>query len=318
MRKSKEEVYKREAEKSKNRFSTSFYYVDTDKAERLGLTEYKAVAGKDIFMRIISPDLDEFWALEIHKHSNIGPNRATFLCLEKMFEKECPICEMIKELREKDPKDEKIGALRCTRRYLVFLYDVENAETERKGLRFCDMPVTVKDNIMSLCVDKRTGKFTEIEHPEDGKDIEFRRVGTTLENTKYSGFKLVDNDPVPKEWTEDVPKFDDILRIPKPEDVQKELLGMASGTSEEPGPEEVEEREERRESARGRRSREEETEEVEVQETEEEKETPRKSRRSRGSDESNESSTDEKESRRDRARKKAEALKAKISARNEK
>ncbi|MHA1591483.1 MAG: hypothetical protein ACTSUP_03330 [Candidatus Heimdallarchaeaceae archaeon] len=337
MKKSKEDLYKQESEKSKNKYRTSFYYVDIDKAERLGVTEYKATVG-DKFVRIISPDIDKFWALEIFKHSNIGTNRATFLCLDKMFGKPCPICERIKEIREKDPKDPKIAALRYSRRYLVFLYDVENRDAEGKGLRWYDMPVNVKDNIMSLCVDKRTGKFTEIEHPDDGKDIEFRRVGTTQETTKYSGFKLVDNDPIPSDWLEDVPQFVDVLRIPTYEGMAEELTGMVSESKDEKGSEKKaeeehkddqrEEKEERQSGRRRQRREEREETEAEVEteaETEvvEEDSSQRRGRgrnrnRDRDEDDSSEvvdNKEDEKESRRERARRKADELKERLASR---
>jgi len=325
MNKSKADLYKEEAAKSKNRFSTSFYYVDKDKAEKLGLTEYRDPAG-DKYIRIISPDLEKFWALEVFKHDNIGANRATFLCLDKMFGKSCPICEAIKELQSRDPKDPDIKPLRASRRYLAFVYNVESRESEEKGLHFFDMPVSVKDSIMALCIDKRSGDFTEIEHPKDGKDIEYTRTGTTKENTRRKGYKLIDAEPVPDSWLEDVPSFEDILRIPTYEAVKKELLGTTSSSGEE---REVSDEDTRGQGRSRGRTREEET-EVPVDDTPEDTsrgrgrgETTEDTSRGRGRGETTEDTSrgrgrgeaaDDKEAVKARAKARAAKLREKLNA----
>ena len=242
MNEDKQKKYEEEKKKSQQgNFKTSFYYVDTTVAESLGVTEYKSKKG-DNFIRIVTPNIKEFWALEIWKHGNIGANRATFLCMDKMFGEDCPICNKIKELKAADSSDPNIKPLYPSRRCLAFLYDVTSDTSEKEGLRWYDMPTVIKDNLMSLCEDKRKGTWIEIEHPSEGRDIEFERSGTGL-NTKYSGFKLVPNDPNPKSWSENIPDFEDILLIPDPAVIAEELLGM-------PASEEATEKSSRR-SSRG-------------------------------------------------------------------
>jgi len=288
MNEEKQKIYKQEKEKSKGQFKTSFYYVDTVKAESLGIGEYKSKKD-DNFIRIISPDLSKFWGLEIHVHRNIGANRATFLCMNKMFDAPCPICDKIKEYREVDSADPRIKALQSTRRYLIFLYDVTSSTTEKEGLKYYDMPSTIKDSIMSLCEDKRTGNWIEIEDPKDGKDIEFLRTGSG-KGTRYVGFKLVSNEPIPKSWSKDVPNFIDILLIPDENIMKEEVSGVSSteisDTEEEP---------------RSRRNRES-VQEKEVQEEEVQEEEPR-SRRGREEvreEKSDDTEVEESETRRSR------------------
>src|SRR6185295_2419331 len=49
----------------------------------------------DNFIRFLPPTWDdaEHWGYEVHVHYSVGPERASVLCLSKMFGKKCPICE---------------------------------------------------------------------------------------------------------------------------------------------------------------------------------------------------------------------------------
>jgi len=251
MGRSKEEILEGEVEKSKRRFRTTFDYVSRDLLERAGIGQYKTKQG-DNFIRIISPNLREFWALEVFFHRNIGSNRATFVCPKYMQDKPCPVCEEVAKLVGKDPKDPKITALRPSRRYLAFVVDVESEETQRKGLQWFDMPLPVWGGVVSLVKDKRTGKMVDVEDPKDGRDVEFVRTGTTKENTRYGGFKLVDNNPIPEEWYEDVPDYEDILLYSSYDLMMEELCGTVTEDKSEKSEEKSEEKSGDDEAKRGK------------------------------------------------------------------
>lgn len=226
------EAIENEIKKSKEG-RTSFYYVDRKKLDRLGIAAYKISTG-DNFVRIISPkNTKAFYGREVHIHRDVGANRATFLCLAKMFNKSCPICELIERLKEQDSDDERIKALASGQRWLFFVYDVESGDTEAKGLHWLDSPNIIKDNVVGLSKDKRTKATVDVSDPENGRDIEFVRKGSG-KTCKYDSFKLTDNNPIPDEWWKDVPDFDDILLIPTYEQVKKELTGIAVSDPDTP------------------------------------------------------------------------------------
>jgi hypothetical protein len=224
----REQAINQEYEKSLSG-RTSFYYVDTGKLERLGIAQHK-IQATDNFIRIIPPlDENSFWAKEVFVHRNIGANNATFICLKKMFNKPCPICEYVEELRKKNPEDDIIGELIAYRRYLLFVYDVKSESTETEGLKWLDVPKIIVENIVGLSKDKRTKEVLDVSDPSNGRDVEFVRKGTGL-NSKYESFKLVDKNPIPDEWWKDVPTFDSVLLIPTYEQMLKELTGGVTKT----------------------------------------------------------------------------------------
>jgi hypothetical protein len=219
-----------EQEKTKQGGQGRYNYVDVKVLERLGISRYKMVTG-DNFLRIISPpDLTKFYGREIFIHTKIGADGVTILCMNKMFGEPCAVCEYREKLAAAGMDADTLKALSWSRRYLFFVIDTKNESTEDEGLRWFDAPAQVKDNIVTLSKNKRTGENVDVSDPEHGRDIEFVRTGAKLQ-TRYSAFALIDNNPIPKEWYQDVPEFDDVLFRPTYSKV-KELIQGAESTEE--------------------------------------------------------------------------------------
>jgi len=203
---------------------TSFYYVNTQVAERNGISRHKTVVG-DNFIRIMPPmDPKGPWAMKVSIHQHIGPDDATFLCLKEMFGKPCAVCELIEAMKSSNADEKSIKVLFPRKRYLMFIYDVQSEATVAKGLLWYDAPGQLVDNIAGLSRDKRTRKIIDVCDPVEGRDIEFVRKGSGL-NTEYGSFNLAQTDPVPPEWYKNVPNFVDVLLIPTYEQVLAELNG---------------------------------------------------------------------------------------------
>jgi len=213
-----------EISKSNRMGSSKYSYVNQTKLERMGITQWKPSAG-DNFIRIIPPkDPLKFYGREVFIHTNIGADGATFVCPLKMNNEPCPICEYRQKIRSKDPDSELVVELTPRSRYLFFIYDVKSEKAIEEGLRWFDSPIIIKDNIVSLSKDRRTGEIVDVSDLEDGRDVEFVKVGNGLK-TRYEGFKLVKADPVPESWVENVPDFDDVVIVCDYETLKSELMG---------------------------------------------------------------------------------------------
>lgn len=257
MAKKRLNAIKQEREETKQRGVSRFVYVNTAVAERLGLQQYK-VADGDNFVSILPPKKeDEFYGKKVFIHSNIGADNRVFLCPNKMKKKPCPICEEIARIRVKNPDDECLAVLRPRLRYLFFVVDVTSKETIKKGVMFWDAPTTVKDEIVSLSQDRRSGKLVDVSDPDDGRDILFTKSGKGLK-TRYSAFELEEREPIPDEWIKQVCDFEKILNWIDYETMSEEFLPQTESPEEEMEKEErfededVEEEKPRRTSKRER------------------------------------------------------------------
>lgn len=224
-----------EQREANNRGGSRYFYVDTGKLDRLGISQYKTENGPN-FIRIISPKFDTYEKLpyfgkKVYSHTKIGADESTFLCLRKMFGEPCPVCELMEQIKEKNSDDERLKDLAPRLRYLFLVVDVTDKTTEGKGLRWYDAPVVVNDNIAELSQDRRAGGVIDPSDPDKGKDIEFVRSGTNL-GTKYKGFRFHDNEPIPDEWMDDAPEdFEEVLKKPTYDEVAKEVSGGSSKRS---------------------------------------------------------------------------------------
>ena len=209
-----------EYRKTKEGNSGKYDYVDVRALERAGISQYKM---KDTnFIRIISPKFSKYpadqlpyYGKEVFYHSNTGPDGRTYVCLRRMLNERCPICEYADQIRAVNENDVRLKELWPSRRYLYFIYDVQNEETERLGLHWFDSPVTVKNNITTLSRDRSTGQLLDVSDRENGRDIIFERLGKGMTGTSYEGFELKNNAPPPKEWYDGAPDdFDTFILYP--------------------------------------------------------------------------------------------------------
>jgi hypothetical protein len=223
MEASRKSAIQSEINKGESSGGDRYNYVDVTKLTRLGISSYATKKGPN-FLRIVTPNFTGFFGLEIWRHSDIGVNNRTYLCLEKMFGEKCPVCELVRELKTKNPNDPKVGELYAGRRYLFYVVDTKNEETQKEGIKWFDCALTIKQNICALSKDKRTGEVLDVSDPVEGRDIEFIRVDG--KRTTYEGFNLVATQPIPEGWYKGLPDYKDVLLIPTYADVQRELLGM--------------------------------------------------------------------------------------------
>jgi hypothetical protein len=240
-----------------------YRYVDLAKLERFGISEFKPEAEYN-YMAII-PMNDEahvddddlpMFCREIYVHTYIGVNTLTFLCTKQMsdhFSEEkwnepCAVCEYIQRLRQTHPDSPLIKEMKADLRYLFFLVDVsrfergattKQMEDARLKVQWWNATSAVRGGVVQASSDPRSGEPEyDVADPDDGKTIIFFR--TSEKKYKCLNFRIEERNGIPYEWLDQVPfEFDDILKIPRYEDVKAEVEGIPAdakaGTTQETG-----------------------------------------------------------------------------------
>ena len=127
---------------------------------------------------------------DIFVHYGVGPDRQSYLDLKRMRDEPDPIDDERNELRRAGHTDEAalqlIRDLNSRRRVACYIVDRDN---EGEGVQMWAMAQTLDQDISASSVDSETGEVLDIDDPEDGYDVSFRKEGEGL-NTKYKGITI--------------------------------------------------------------------------------------------------------------------------------
>jgi len=127
------------------------------------------------------------WEIGVNLHYDIGPEAATYLCLQ-MRNEECPICNA--SLRSTDADERK--KLKPQYRALAWIID---RDAQRDGPQVWSLPRTLFKEVNDRAIDKRSNALLPFDHPDKGYDLNMNRAGTKL-RTKYTAVEF-DRDPSP-------------------------------------------------------------------------------------------------------------------------
>lgn len=191
-------------------------------------------------VRILPPgweDTDRWgdgWDIEIYLHYGVGPDNSRYLCLDKMKNEACPVCEARLKAADKEESDQ----LRPRGVNLCWVIDRDN---EKAGPQAWFIPKTLYREINTRSVDKKNDTPILIDDPEEGYDVVFHRAGTTMTNTKYTGVEvsrdatpLHDDQKLEQRWLsyiQDNP-LPEVLNYYDAAHIEKVLFGKAA-TKEE-------------------------------------------------------------------------------------
>ena len=142
----------------------------------------------DNTIRFLEPTWDEhrYYGYEIFVHNRVGADNSTYLCLNKMKRKACPICEAMLEAKRAGENDDA-KKLAPQKRFVSWILDRNERD---QNPQIYSMPWTNDRDIAALCKDKRTGKIVLIDHPYEGYDVSFSRKAGPGGIKLDSGFQI--------------------------------------------------------------------------------------------------------------------------------
>lgn len=180
-----------------------------EKFDRSGITRphyirpdiqlYKPKEG-DNFIRILPPvgEMDDF-GLDIWVHSFLGPERGSYLCLERTNlitrkKQKCVLCEFYRKLQGKLEKSSSSNDLMKLvfpkRRTLFWVLDVSDKPQSIDPLVF-DAPYRqVAEEIIMRCIDRKTGEIIDISDVKEGREIYFKMTKANRKFPEYRGIEL--------------------------------------------------------------------------------------------------------------------------------
>ena len=262
------------AERSLGKFDTIF---------KQGVDTYQMKTGTHV-ARILPPTWDDHshFGLTVWVHAYIGPDGSSYICPYKTFNKPCAACEAAADAK-KQGEAEEAKQLEVRERILTYVLDRNEDDNIP---RVWNMSASQDKEISGLCQDPRSGEAIEVDNPESGFDLTFKRSGKGL-HTKYTSYQF---DREESAISDDGDTYDEIMNHimenPLPSllvyATNKKIAAAIAGVGEEADPDEDEEDEAPR--GKGKPKRRPEPEEDE----EEDEPPPRKKRRPEPEDEDEE------------------------------
>jgi len=192
---------------------------------------YKVRPGENC-IRILPPTWEsEHYGMDIYSHWNIGPDKATILCLRRMANQPCPVCEEVNRLdKSGDPEAAKELSPRLG--ILTWIVDRKAEAAGEEALMLYNIPPSLDRDIQKHSQDRQTGSYFVIDNPYDGFDIYFDKTGDRLQ-TRYTGVERA-NQPT----SVDQSYLDAIAETPVPDTLNwrdyDEIAMMFSGGVEVP------------------------------------------------------------------------------------
>lgn len=125
-------------------------------------------------IRVLPPTWEphDHYGFQVFEHTWIGPDNGSYLCLWKMKNKKCPICEAQKEAEKNEAEDE-VRALAPKERYICWVINRSDEADSMPALY--DMSWTNDRDLAAHTHDKKRGKILLIDHPDEGYDVTVKK-----------------------------------------------------------------------------------------------------------------------------------------------
>lgn len=167
------------------------------------------------------------YKMDVWVHSNIGVDNAQYLCLHKMFDQDCPICNYRAQLQQEGEDDkDKIKALQPKHNCLYNIICYDSNEQEKKGIQLWLINAWNMEDRLQELADDESGERVLFPDPSEGKRISFKRTGTGATNTRYTAHAFVDRDyKITEKLLDKTFTLDECIVIPTEAEVEKAFFG---------------------------------------------------------------------------------------------
>lgn len=168
------------------------------------------------------------YTLEIWVHPFVGTDNAVYLCLQRMYNKDCPICTHRQKLIDKGVEEDVYKKLfpKCRHLYNVVSYDKGE---EKKGVQVWDVSYHYSEkHIIPLSKrPTRGGKERTVNFPDpiDGKSITFTIEPAKTKNDypSYVGWAFEDREyEIDDDILDAAHTLDEIVKVPKAKEVAEQ------------------------------------------------------------------------------------------------
>jgi hypothetical protein len=223
------EMVRRQMERARTRFDSPF---------RGDLVRWKA---GDNVARILPSSWKnaDHYSLLVWEHRYVGAEESHYLCLRRMRNEPCPICDAEREAHERGNVEEA-KKYKPMQRWACYVLNRQDQDDPMKP-RIWDMNGYQDEEILAVTRDKQTDAVLYIEHLDEGFDLTFRRTGTGR-LTRYGAWAF-DRQPSPvsddpreieeiKDFLEQHP-LDEQLRYYDADYLQQILFGTAEARDED-------------------------------------------------------------------------------------
>lgn len=170
---------------------------------------------------------DPDYVFEYWSHKGMGPaHDKKVICLNKMYGKNCPICNQRNEWTEKGKKKEA-DSIRPQQYAIYNVYDANDIES---GIQVLDVSYSnFQKKMIREASDYNDGDPVIIGEPDDLKVIKFKSYEDNYLTAKfpnYESFAFEDcEDKIDPSIIDETISFDELLKIPTAEEVEKMLYG---------------------------------------------------------------------------------------------
>ena len=167
------------------------------------------------------------YILDVFVHTKVGSNEDSYICLNKSYGKECPICDYQTRLHKQDDFDEaEVKALYPTRR-AVYNVQVLDTKEDKKTIRIFDVSHFLFEKELVERAENMKGGKVYFADPDEGKIIAFKRRGKGAKDTKYAPFDFEEREsPISDEMLDGAYCLDMMINIPTQEEVSHAFFGV--------------------------------------------------------------------------------------------
>lgn len=256
-------------------------------------------------VRILPPTWEgaDHYGLDVWLHRFIGADNSSYICLDKMQNKPCPICRESLASKKAGEEDEA-KELAARKHVIVWVIDRDD---DSMTPQIWIMSWSQDRDISDLCRLKKDGKVLMLDDPDEGYDVTIKRTGKGLK-TRYQYIIDRDSSPISEDQDEQEKILEYIMENPLPttlvyhpaDKMDKALSGMEPEVDDELDDDEEDDRHSRKKTLKaGKRRRvdddDEDEDEDDEEDEDEEDEEDKKPVRRRGKKPADDEDEDEEE-----------------------